>query len=823
MRRFRNPHSWIDWTGNRAARRGILWPLLLSAGLAGLWCEASRGQSAAPAAPEDPVIAALNEVRDTRADLFVPHSSVLGDLPGPAELAAAQPQFRELFAAKSPYSIAFTAEQKERLAHRYKHYSFAGNPRSASLTSLGVTGAYIQALDTRGELFVVAVVPGTPADGKLRVDDLIIGANGRLFRDRRDPRIPMGHALYESTTEKLGGKLTLQLLRAGEAMNVIIDLPVLPPYADNWPYDCQRSKLIADGMLRLVLDNESSGGRGLWQALFLMASGDDAALDLARRIIYRSVKDEYPREKVGRSWGCAYNLVNLTEYYLLTGDSKVLGAIDHNRAVLQAGQSRAGGWGHGCPCGGYGEVNCVGLVALNGLALARECGLKMDKRALAQSIRYHARFIGAGVPYGDHNSGLRAGASNNGKAGMGTLAYKFFGLPDTAERWARAVAYMYLQPEAGHAEAIFNLAWDPLAAAIAPREEFAVHMNNLLWYYELARTHEGGLRFFRGGHFGYPVGQTTALGLAYMLPRKKIYLTGAPKSVFAMTPPNATLADAAMHYRRKNWASLKAVLTKYLSDESNEHLDYARKLMDAHERMEANAAVTIKLAEANIRKGELYTARGQLITLGHALSQRRPRITELLAKTPSQPRRPRQKPTFTVEPKATVFAVAPEKPALYEWQTLLPLAEASKRTPEGKCLVYRPRKPGDKPAGAWFDADYKPTGWEQVRGQQTLRPGRQLWIRRALKPYGSLKAFEQLMLMAKDCQGELYLNGYKLADFTAGEFYLGSGALTALKAGDNVLSARIENPQDRTVAADLGLKNATILRFPELKGPILGL
>jgi hypothetical protein len=79
------------------------------------------------------------------------------------------------------------------------------------------------------------------------------------------------------------------------------------------------------------------------------------------------------------------------------------------------------------------------------------------------------------------------------------------------------------------------------------------------------------------------------------------------------------------------------------------------------------------------------------------------------------------------------------------------------------------------------------------------------------------------MLMAKDCQGELYLNGYKLADFKAGDFYLGSAALTALNEGTNVLSARIENPQGRTVAADLGLKNSTSLSFPEFKGPSLGL
>lgn len=794
--------------------------LLLVAGLSGLATAATPDDADGR---EDIVAEAFEEARGVRADLFVPHSSVLGKLPGPAGLAAAQPQFREMFACEGANRIEFTPEQKAQLRRDFKYYSYGGGPRSDGPTSLGVTGAYVDSLNLRGELFVTYVVPNTPAAGKLQSDDVIIGANGKRFRPAHDPRLPMGYALYESTTPKLGGKLVLQILRDGEAMNVEMKLPVLPPYAEHWPYDCPRSKAIADRMLELVLECDGSGGRSLWTTLFLLASGDDAALDMARRQIYRGLKDEYPAEKTGKTWGTSYRLLNLTEYYLITGDSKVLKEIEHHRAVLQSGQSAAGGWGHSCPCAGYGEVNCTGLTALASLAMARECRVKMDPEALAQSIRYSARFIGSGAPYGDHSSGLRLGASNNGKASMGAVAYRLFGLDDVGERWGRACAYMYLQPEAGHAEGIFNLAWDPLAAAQAPIEEFAIHMNNRMWYYELARTHEGGLRFFRGGHFGYPVGQTAAIGLAYMLARKKIYLTGAPRSVFAIEPPDHATADAAMYYRRKNWKALKAALTRYLADDASKHKDYARKLLDAYERMEANAAASIKVAEENIRRKRVYAARNSLIALGHALGEQRPEIVRLLKLTPERPARVRHYKGFPVEPKLTLRAAPPEKMEMVEWKNLLPMMKAARGTPLARCKVYRPGKSGSGPEGDWYAAKYEAAGWRDATGAQTLKPGDEIWLRRDLPVYIPTKSFKQLVLSSKSCQGELYLNGYRLADFDTGDYYLGAGAVRALKQGVNVLAIHVENPYDGIISVDFTLKSASDLKLPEGPVPMPGL
>ena len=50
------------------------------------------------------------------------------------------------------------------------------------------------------------------------------------------------------------------LVRKGEAMNVVLELPVLPPYSDTWPYDCERTTKIADTMEAMRLP--CGAGRG---------------------------------------------------------------------------------------------------------------------------------------------------------------------------------------------------------------------------------------------------------------------------------------------------------------------------------------------------------------------------------------------------------------------------------------------------------------------------------------------------------------------------------------------------------------------------------
>jgi len=745
----------------------------------------------------DPVLEALSEVRDNRADLFVPRSSILGDLPGPDELARAQPQFRELFASGPAEPLDFTEADADALRRMYRCYTFTGSSRSG-LTPLGITGAYITDIAWKPELVVNKVLPDTPAAGKLKVDDIIIGVNGRRFRDRRDPRIPMGYALYESQTAKLGGKLMLHLVRDGKPMNVALTLPVGPEYSDTWPYHCQRSKRIGDQLVRFVIDIEAGhlmsrhGGGGYWAPLFLMASGEPEAMDLVYRHFGGMLTKDYPEPGGGHSWNCSYNLVNLCEYYLLTGDADALPGIRYYSAVLLAGSSAAGGWGHSCPCSGYGEVNNVGFVALNGLALARRIGIDMDQQSLAKSVRYFGRFIATSPPYGDHGVGLRAGRGDNGSAAMGALAFKFLGESDVGQRWGRTICYMWPARERGHAERIFNFSWGPQGAALGSPQEFAMFMNNLLWYFEIARTPEGGLRHLQGGHFPYPVGQTTAVGLAYMLPRKQIYLTGAEPSVFEITPPDAATTRAAQLYREKKWPALQETLESYLADDDSQHKAYARKLLEKYRRLERDVAVVLKLAAENLDAGDIDDAVAQLDAMQRLLGGTTPQIEALRARRP-KPIERNLPPFKQPEPEATLFAYEDGAQPSFDWEPILPFAEEAMESRNETYRIFRSTDDAVAPPGDWTALDYAADGWSPQRGPVFIEAGKPVYIRRTFRTLGDARAYKHLMIKAGQCTGELYLNGYRIAEFDEGELYLQPGATRALlDKADNVLAARLQ-------------------------------
>ena len=74
------------------------------------------------------------------------------------------------------------------------------------------------------------------------MEDIIIGANGRLFVDPEDPRPELGNALCESQSPELGGILTLQIVRDRKPMNVKMDLGSKISFNDTWPYNDEKTR-----------------------------------------------------------------------------------------------------------------------------------------------------------------------------------------------------------------------------------------------------------------------------------------------------------------------------------------------------------------------------------------------------------------------------------------------------------------------------------------------------------------------------------------------------------------------------------------------------
>ena len=496
-------------------------------------------------ADDDLIEAALESVRDVKKDLFEGRSSVLGELPSPEECAQQQLRARPIpeFQAKPDPTVTFDTERVQRLADELEK-RWAGLPKGRTgdppVKPLGITGAYM-ANDYFGrqDFLIVRVQPGTPAHERLKERDIILGANGRLITDPEDPRPEMGYALAASQSPEFGGILTLHVVRDGKPINVKLDLGNTTPYSDTWPYNCEKTKQIRAAALRVVMEkgptpeklfNMHSGG-GFWTPLFLMASGDDAAMERVEQYIRATTKpaSEYPSKvQGGRSWLAGYELVNVAEYYLLTSDRTVLPRIQHLVRVLEKIQFPSGGWSHGGPPG-YGEINNAGLACFIALILARECDVSINPEKFAKSIRYFGKYCGTNFGYGLGTTGGRSGRMDNGMHGMAAVAFHLLGEDEMAERWARPLCYMWMGRERGHAEGIFSPAWGNIGVDLAPRPEFHMFMKHMLWYLEICRTPEGGLVFMRGTRFPDPGGVTPAMGLFLYLPEHRLRILGAPR------------------------------------------------------------------------------------------------------------------------------------------------------------------------------------------------------------------------------------------------------------------------------------------------------
>jgi hypothetical protein len=631
----------------------------------------------ATAAEVDKVEEALLEVRHVKADLHSRKSSVLGTLPGPAQMAAHQMRCRP--APKPPKGILREIDFDDVAKERAKKL----NPQALRKASgrfgprvlpLGTTGAYVVECQKKMELLVVHVLDNSPATGVLQLDDILIGANGRLFEDTEDPRPEMGNALVESQSPELGGILTLHVVRDRKPMNVKLDLGNKLSYRDTWPFHCEKTKQIRRAALDHVIKSYPWDRRNFWTPTFLLASGDDAALELARRHLCGKLKelDTAVEGRGGQTWGTAYKLINFCEYYLITGDSSMLPVIRYYAQCLAWAQYRSGSWSHGgggpnasapgtCD-GGYGEINCAGLGAFVALCLARQCGIEPYDHTLPRSIRFYGKFCGANFPYGLGNPSPRGGRMDNGMNSMAAMGFHLLGEDEMADRWARTVCYMWMARERGHAEAIFSAAWGPVGAALAPEEEFHAFMNNMTWAYEMGRSRDGSLLFMRGGRWT-DANMTAAMGLFLYLPERRLHILGG-KSVFAQAPPKG-LEEAAQLYKEKKWSQLQVFLNGYIKTAekdkaaSAQQLEYARKLLAAYQRLERHAAETLKIIEQSIKDDRQTTAMLQLDLLTKMLGEERPETARLRKRLGPQPRkdRPVEKPASLIDRKEIIASL----------------------------------------------------------------------------------------------------------------------------------------------------------------------
>ena len=440
--------------------------------------------------------------------------------------------------------------------------------------ALGATGAqgWIWAIphkSTEGstQVYVTQIEPGSPADGVLKVGDVVTGAFGGSFT--HDARIEFGHALSRAESDQGAGKLVLSVWNGGETREVTLQLKTMGTYRDTSPFACPKTQRIVDDACRYLIGHGVGDGiAGRVNALGLLATGRDDVMPLVREHVAK-VAAEKPSDS---SWDLGYSVLLMAEYHLATGDESVLPALRESMTRIARGQSTVGTWGHrmcfpyefsdgtlyGIPPG-YGALNQAGLICMVSLALAEPCGIENDDITLAikRGSQFFRYYVDRGaIPYGDHAPNLSA-HDDNGKVSVAAVLFDLLGDKEAATFFTRMSVASYNDRESGHTGNYFSFLWGPLGAARGGEEAASAFMKKLEWFFDLERRRQGNFEY--QGKPGMPNRQnaehqykgwdcTGARLLAYCLPLRKLYITGRKRTTPDITGSEleATVAAGAL-------------------------------------------------------------------------------------------------------------------------------------------------------------------------------------------------------------------------------------------------------------------------------------
>jgi hypothetical protein len=416
---------------------------------------------------------------------------------------------------------------------------------------LGVTG--ICAEIKGGALRVTQIIPDSPAAGKIEKGDVLLAVD-KTSLEIPDPRHPLGTAI--NAAEGRDGKMSFDLRRGERKQTVVIQLKAIGSYSATYPMNCKKSQLIIDQTAAFIIKQGGPGGgiAGNLEGLFLLSTGDTKYLPDIQKYALQLVSGNHGRS----TWMIGYSGIFLGEYYLATGDKRVLPALKSRCDTLSEGQYY-GGWGHGTDhCGpGYvtgGLLNAAGAQGLTTLVLARECGVAVNQQTYDDALTFFFRFGGrGGVPYGDHLPELWS--STNGKSGG--LASALTLLPDKKFQGAAQVlalqeADSYFDSESGHGSIFGNQTWRNIVDALVMEERpeaYRRQKDALIWYFDLARMPGGGFRtpWYPGhGTIGNePTFQTGLLAMAYTAHLKTLRICGKPRTKFSVNH-QATAVEKAL-------------------------------------------------------------------------------------------------------------------------------------------------------------------------------------------------------------------------------------------------------------------------------------
>ncbi len=440
--------------------------------------------------------------------------------------------------------------------------------------ALGPTGlwaeAYSESMDKGAsrdarQFRITKVEPGSPADGKIQVGDVVLGAFGQNFDS--DARKLLAAAIEKA--EETNGNLSLQIWREGKTFDQALKLKVMGAYDPNNPFNCAYTDAVIDHMAAHTTRGNIKSFMPSMYSLGMLATGKEELMPKVRAYAHSLCIDPKTNEPITfeissngkRVWRTSYRLIFLAEYYLATGDKTVLPAIRTLGIGAAKAQSGVGSYGHRFssrkpdgsyhgPLEGYGAINNASLSMLTGIVLAAKCGIEDPEvtAAIARGKRFFDFFVEhGGIPYGDHWAGTHY-FENNGTSGLSAIVYGLMG-DDRGQRFfsGMAVASAPTGREEGHQGCYWSFLWSELGAARSGKEGLNAAYAETRYLRTLERRWDGqvidpsNIGPTKYGSRGDVTGERL---LMMSLGRKNLYFTG--KNMVVKNPLEGSALTSAL-------------------------------------------------------------------------------------------------------------------------------------------------------------------------------------------------------------------------------------------------------------------------------------
>jgi Family of unknown function (DUF6288) len=418
------------------------------------------------------------------------------------------------------------------------------------LVNLGPTGA--RAVLTEKSFIIKYIFKDSPAVGRLKLDDEIIGVFGKPFSAHHfggghgyeGPIMELGEAIEKA--EGKDGKLVLNLRNGSDVKDVVIDLEAIGSFSATFPYKCKKSEIVRAKALKYLAEHPDSWS--VWQAharsavTLALLTSDDAK----QQAIGKEMALKWSRESPDAgtwTWNLSYQLITLGEYHLLTKDPSVLSmmktTVEHLEKAQYSGHIKIwgpdnaglkkddfskvdaaqqlydGGFGHApyegkYGAGGYGPMQYTTIFAVTAWQIAGRCGVPVKQDCIKRALGFIHRGTNAAgyVAYGGEftlNSGLvdpvawKASSSGDnyvGRTGAAIIAHKLS--PEFADSADYLVKYRDYSKKAfksmpdGHADANLGIFWGLMGSAAS--EDDTVLRTTFDYhkaYFNMARCFDG--------------------------------------------------------------------------------------------------------------------------------------------------------------------------------------------------------------------------------------------------------------------------------------------------------------------------------------------